>query len=224
MSRSLARNCSPLVNSLRLASALAFAATGFVSPALGAIHDVVQEGQSFEPALVVIQPGDTVRWTWTIGIHTVTSGSNCDADGLFDAPLDTGHRTFSFTFPSAGTYDYFCAPHCAMGMTGTVEVENTADVPGTSETSTVAAAFPNPFTSSTDLSFALPEAGPLTVEIFDASGRLTRMFHDGLASAGPQRVQWDGLETNGEKAPSGIYYARIVASGQSEVVRLVKIE
>jgi plastocyanin len=224
MSRSLAPSRSPLVNPLHLASALAFAVTGFVTPASGAIHDVVQEGQSFEPALVVIQPGDTVRWTWTIGIHTVTSGSNCDADGLFDAPLDTGHRTFSFTFPTAGTYDYFCVPHCAMGMTGTVEVENTANVPETSETSIGAAAFPNPFSSFTDLSFALPEAGALTVEIFDASGRLTRVFHDGAASAGPRRVQWDGLDANGEAAPSGIYYVRIVASGQSEVVRLVKVE
>lgn len=222
MSPSLARNRSPLVTTLR-SSTLAFAAAGFVSPAFGAIHDVVQTGQDFDPPLVVIQPGDTVRWTWTIGIHTVTSGSNCDPDGLFDAPLDTGHRTFSFTFPTAGTFDYFCVPHCAMGMTGTVEVESSASAPESSA-KTSAAAFPNPFSSSTDLSFALPEAGAVTVEIFDASGRLTRAFHDGSASAGPQRVPWDGLDANGEASPSGIYYARIVASGQSEVVRLVKVE
>jgi len=223
MSRSIVRIRSSLVSSLRAASVVAVAATGLAGSAFGAIHEVVQDGNSFNPEVVVIQPGDTVHWTWTLGIHTVTSGSNCVPDGLFDAPLDTGHREFSFTFDTVGTYDYFCLPHCSMGMTGTVEVEGSASAPESADAA-FATAFPNPFVSSTDLSFRLSEAGPLTVEIFDASGRLARTIHDGWAAAGAQRVQWDGRDAAGAEAASGIYYARIIVAGKSEVVHLVKIE
>jgi plastocyanin len=195
----------------------------FGSAASATIHEVVQKGQAFEPQVVVIQPGDTVHWSWTIGIHTVTSGSNCTPDGLFNAPLDTAHRNFSFTFDSAGTYDYFCTPHCAMGMTGTVQVEGAASVPEAGEVARVTAS-PNPFGSRTELSFATQEAGPARVEIFDASGRLASVIHDGWIDAGAQRMEWDGLRSDGGSAPAGIYYARILTQGQVEMLHLVKID
>ena len=35
-------------------------------------HVVTQVGTSFSPANITIETGDTVRWEWTSGIHTVT--------------------------------------------------------------------------------------------------------------------------------------------------------
>jgi plastocyanin len=89
---------------------------------------------SFSPASVTVQLGDTVKWVWSSSIHTVTSGFDSDdlAMGmLFDAPLTEANPVFTYTFSdTAGTYPYFCQPHEAMGMFGTVVVEIVAGIPG----------------------------------------------------------------------------------------------
>ncbi|MEY2603599.1 MAG: hypothetical protein QOH31_1380, partial [Verrucomicrobiota bacterium] len=80
---------------------------------------------SFSPDSVSIQPGDTVQWVWAnAGMdHSVTSGINGASSGLFDSGLHKSSTfTFSFTFPNAGTFHYFCTPHFEFGMTGTVTV------------------------------------------------------------------------------------------------------
>jgi plastocyanin/D-arabinose 5-phosphate isomerase GutQ len=79
---------------------------------------------SFSPDPVSIQPGDTVKWVWAdSGMpHSVTSGNGV-SDGKFDSGLHQSSTfTFSFTFPNAGTFPYYCIPHFDLGMTGTVNV------------------------------------------------------------------------------------------------------
>ncbi|MDY7110257.1 MAG: plastocyanin/azurin family copper-binding protein [Planctomycetota bacterium] len=96
------------------------------APANAVVHEVEQVGLEFVPAELTVAPGDTVRWTWTSGLHTVTSGSNCTFDGIhFDAPLNSGHPTAEYVIPGdfSGTIDYFCEPHCTLGMAGVITVE-----------------------------------------------------------------------------------------------------
>jgi plastocyanin len=85
-------------------------------------HQVIQSGLDFIPSSITIAPGDTIEWVWGGGIHTATSGSSCTPDGLFDLPLDGTAPTVSYTFNTAGTYDYYCIPHCVLGMTGVINV------------------------------------------------------------------------------------------------------
>jgi plastocyanin len=75
---------------------------------------------------VTIEVGDTVRWIWRAGIHTVTSGEGSsapDAGELFDAPSDGNNQSFSYTFTEAGTVPYFCRPHDALNMKGVIIVQ-----------------------------------------------------------------------------------------------------
>ena len=118
------RLCVSWLATLLLAtSGTATAATFFV--------DVGSSALVFTPDSVTIQPGDTVKWTWggSHG-HSVTSGSNGTSDGLFDAGTHTAPFTFSFTFPNAGTFEYFCRPHVNFGMFGFVRVVGST-APGT---------------------------------------------------------------------------------------------
>ena len=55
------------------------------------IHDVTVAPNgtlTFSPRTVNISVGDTVRWTWAAGGHSVTSGNStsCTADGMFCSP------------------------------------------------------------------------------------------------------------------------------------------
>ena len=91
---------------------------------------------SFSPGSVTIHPGDTVEWVWASGGmgHSVTSGTNCASDGRFNSGLHASPFTFSFTFPSAGTFPYYCIPHCDNGMTGAVTVVGSTPGGSTMET------------------------------------------------------------------------------------------
>lgn len=104
-------------------SGTATAATVQVSVAPG------PEVLSFDPDSVTIAPGDTVEWIWSefnSHAHSVTSGANGTSDGLFDSAIRQHPYTFSFTFPNAGTFHYFCRPHYDLGMAGRVIVDGTA--------------------------------------------------------------------------------------------------
>jgi plastocyanin len=84
---------------------------------------------------VRVQVGETVRWKNNSAVmHTVTAdpeeaikdGSVMLPDGA--SPFNSGNmnpdQTFEHTFEVAGTYRYFCIPHEAVGMVGTVVVES----------------------------------------------------------------------------------------------------
>ena len=90
-------------------------------PIATATFDVQIVSFQFIPATVNIVAGDTVRWTWMAGGHSTTSGTNCTPDNLWDAGVRSSGFTFTHTFNAAGTFPYFCIPHCTF-MTGTVNV------------------------------------------------------------------------------------------------------
>lgn len=98
----------------------------FSGTAAAATHEVAAGGNGpfFEPDTLTIQPGDTVKWIWGGGgfTHTVTSGKNGVADGYFESGSHKAPFTFSFTFPDAGEFEYFCKPHLSMGMVGVIKV------------------------------------------------------------------------------------------------------
>jgi hypothetical protein len=84
-------------------------------------------------------------------------------------------------------------------------------------------AAPNPAGASTMISFQLPAAGPVTLRIFAADGRLVRELVNASLAAGPQRVTWDGRDDAGSLAAAGVYYLRLVAGPESAEQKLVRI-
>lgn len=88
-------------------------------------------GQHYAPHVVWIEPGGTVTWALESGSHDVTA-YHPDNDGPLRIPdaadswnselLSDEGATFERTFEMEGVYDYFCTPHEAVGMVGTVIV------------------------------------------------------------------------------------------------------
>lgn len=84
--------------------------------------EVLMENIVYNPPQITVAPGTTVVWTnLDEVVHTVTSGTRENPDGIFDSGDIPAGGTFSYTFEEPGTYDYFCIPH--PGMDGTVIVE-----------------------------------------------------------------------------------------------------
>jgi len=111
-------------------------------PCEGRDCDVGMTGNSFVPREIEVSVGETVVWRNTSArAHTVTAyenslpeGAAFFASGEFDAQdaAVEGWRdgegglesedTFEHTFETTGTVRYYCIPHEAADMTGTVTV------------------------------------------------------------------------------------------------------
>src|SRR5438874_6452724 len=96
---------------------------------------VGSDGFSFSPESVTIQRGDTVKWTWSASGHSSTAGTPGSPSGFWDSGILNQGATFSHTFNTAGSFPYYCTPHCACcGMTGVVTVASPTPTPTPSPT------------------------------------------------------------------------------------------
>jgi hypothetical protein len=96
----------------------------------------------------------------------------------------------------------------------------TLDVPGSGAIGfALSVPWPNPASREADLTFALPAAGPASLQIYDAQGRRIRSLVRGERSAGRQSAHWDGRDDLGQAVRSGVYFARLVANGRTVDVR-----
>jgi len=85
-----------------------------------AVTHTVQVGNYyFNPSSLNVEVGDIVKWVWVQGSHTTTSSSIPGGAASWDAPINSGNQTYSYTVTVAGVYNYVCTPHAGMGQTGT---------------------------------------------------------------------------------------------------------
>jgi len=78
-------------------------------------------------------------------------------------------------------------------------------------------AYPNPFNSSTTITFNLPTPGPVHLEVYDPLGRRVKELIPGRwMGAGEQRVVLNasGGQTGMSILPSGVYIVKGEAGGE----------
>jgi hypothetical protein len=91
-----------------------------------------------------------------------------------------------------------------------VDVEGLAAAPAALALSE---ARPNPMRASTGVSFELPRAGRVTLEVVDLQGRRVRTLLAGDRPAGRYSASWDGRDDAGGPAAAGVYFVRLAAGG-----------
>lgn len=69
----------------------------------------------------------------------------------------------------------------------------------------------NPAAGRTTVAFEVPRDEAIGLRIYDVEGRLVRCLVAGKAERGRHSVEWDGLDTGGHRAASGIYFCRLDA-------------
>ena len=72
--------------------------------------------------------------------------------------------------------------------------------------------FPNPFNPETQIRFSIGGEEAVKLIIYDMMGRQVQTLINGKSfSAGYHVVNWNGLDSKGQKVPSGVYIYRIKA-------------
>ncbi|MEI6684118.1 MAG: BACON domain-containing carbohydrate-binding protein [Bacteroidota bacterium] len=100
--------------------ALVFMAVMFFHiPSYAVKHIVLVGNYFFNPSSLNVSVGDTVRWQWSAGSHTTTSGVIPSGAASWDHQINSGSQVFDYPVTVAGTFNYVCTPHAAMGMIGT---------------------------------------------------------------------------------------------------------
>lgn len=75
-------------------------------------------------------------------------------------------------------------------------------------------AFPNPFNPSTRILYSLKHAGDLRLTIVDVTGREVATLKSGYQAEGRQSIVWNGTNMAGSTVGSGVYFARMVVTGE----------
>ncbi|HEX7879716.1 MAG TPA: FlgD immunoglobulin-like domain containing protein, partial [Candidatus Eisenbacteria bacterium] len=78
---------------------------------------------------------------------------------------------------------------------------------------------PNPVTSSaTSIRYIVPsrlDSAPVSITIFDVSGRAVRSFAPGTPGAGQHSIDWDLRDADGSEVTNGIYFYRLTVGTES---------
>ncbi|MBC6697675.1 S8/S53 family peptidase [Hymenobacter sp. BT190] len=117
----------------------------------------------------------------------------------------------SRTFPQ---YDALTQPTAARSSAGTTTA--TALSTAAAAQSVEAAAYPNPFTGATTISYYLNQAGPVSVEVYNTLGRKVQTLVAGAEAAGAHQVQFDG-----SKLARGTYLFKVKTGETVSTKRMV---
>jgi len=82
-------------------------------------------------------------------------------------------------------------------------------------------AYPNPFSSSTTISFNLPAGGQVSLKVYNVLGQVVKTVYDGQKPAGIHKITWNGNDESGQRVSNGIYLYRLVAGDQSQTRKVV---
>jgi hypothetical protein len=83
---------------------------------------------------------------------------------------------------------------------------------------------PNPFNPTTRIPFSLAKASPISLRIFDLSGRLVwKLAGQDQWAAGQHAITWNGRDDAGRELPSGVYFYRLDADGNSATEKMTLI-
>ena len=89
--------------------------------------------------------------------------------------------------------------------------------------------YPNPFNPETWIPYQLSENSPVSISIYDTTGRLVRTLSLGFQSAGfynsrEHAAYWDGRNALGERVANGVYFYQLTTPSFQQTRRLVIVK
>jgi len=102
------------------------------------------------------------------------------------------------------------------------EVENTQEVSLTGVE--LQQNYPNPFGSSTNITFSIAKAEDICLKIYDSQGREVAVLVDTKLAPGKYTVLWKPQTISGNKYHQGIYYYRLMAGNKIQSKKMVLTE
>ncbi len=84
--------------------------------------------------------------------------------------------------------------------------------------------YPNPFNPHTTIRYQLPEAGRVSLAVYNVMGQEVCRLVDWEQAAGEHAVTWNGLDEASRPVASGIYFYQLVAGQFCEVRKMLLLK
>jgi hypothetical protein len=84
--------------------------------------------------------------------------------------------------------------------------------------------YPNPFNPSTTITYAVPTAGMIGLDIYNVLGQKVRTLLHEVRPAGTWQTVWNGMDDTGKLVPSGIYFYRLSSSDVSITKKMMLLK
>jgi len=175
------------------------------------LSEVVSVAPALALRLLDREQGSGVDWLRPAGGASDTTGARLAADRsvLRHRIVSFGDQPYRLSI-LAGTEDY-------VGHAGQQPIAAPARL-------TLDQSAPNPVRLATRIRFGLPRAAAVSLEIYSVLGQRVAVPLDRVRLApGYHAVVWDGSTSDGKRAPSGVYFLRLVTGADALTRRLVLV-
>lgn len=109
--------------------------------------------------------------------------------------------------------------------TWTVLVPVSADNPELAPLSTqLFPLFPNPFKGHTTISYSIKQPGNTSLKVYNTKGQLIKTLCNSQHAAARYKLGWDGTDNIGVSVASGVYYIRMISSGEAYITKALLIK
>ncbi|MFN8177082.1 MAG: S8 family serine peptidase [bacterium] len=174
-----------------------------------------------------LSDGSTIWQPWVLDPSRpdapATTGDNVvdNTEQIVVASLPAG--SYTLTVSHKGTLAFAPQAYTLVGTVATANQGAPVAVPSVASLDGPSWA-PNPFSQTTQIAFRMPQAGSVTLGIYDVAGRRVRTLAQNVRfGPGDHRVLWDGRTGDGRPAAAGVYFARLQAGTASRVDTLVRV-
>lgn len=83
---------------------------------------------------------------------------------------------------------------------------------------------PNPFSTSTEISFHLAKAGKVNLDIYNVKGQHIKTLANSIGKAGINRLSWDAKDNDNNRVASGMYFYQLKVDNKTITKKLLLIK
>jgi hypothetical protein len=131
-----------------------------------------------------------------------------------DTILNLNENDYDGLAPDLGAYE-------SAFSSGILNPPSTIDAP---TTFTLIPNYPNPFTSITQIIYYLPKVENLRIDICNLQGQMVFTKQLQSLSTGYHYFNWDGVDSNGQPVPSGVYLAKLSGKAHYGYCKMFKLK
>lgn len=168
---------------------------------------------------------ENIKPMWVYPANKISFLNNTDSTGFGRLYLMFYDDNFWFSeslelapMPHQGGNVMYMAIDITMPVTANDDPVNTPAVVSLEQN------YPNPFKNCTTIKYSLAKDSDVKLDIYNAKGQLVKNLAQGKAKAGVNTLTWNGVDTNGKKVSTGLYFYKLQSEGQTLTKKLLLIK
>ncbi len=161
-------------------------------------------------------------WSWGLAFYTIPFDRYLNYEESFEATYSWNMTNYYGNLIAYGDYEVTGYLSTYNNLPLSVDIEyipaGTDDPTMSSENLTLIST-PNPFKSSTNISFSISKNQHVMMDLYNLKGQKIKTLTNEKYSKGEHTVSWNGCDENGTKVSPGVYFFKLECDGEVAIVK-----